>query len=104
MEDFEIPETQETGEVGSRRVSDEVVTKVNEDTKRKFEEYAYGLKLEDNEEEEYEGFEDLLNEKLGESVYSEVMKHLDYLKTEKPQINSFQLRELNRMGFKLIGY
>lgn len=104
MEDFEIPETQETGEVGSRRVSDEVVTKVNEDTKRKFEEYADGLELEDNEEEEYEGFEDLLNEKLGESVYSEVMKHLDYLKTEKPQINSFQLRELNRMGFKLIGY
>ena len=41
---------------------------------------------------------------MGESVYSEVMKHLDYLKTEKPQINSFQLRELNRMGFKLIGY
>lgn len=104
MEDFEIPETQETGEVGSRRVSDEVVTKVDEDTKRKFEEYADGLELEDNEEEEYEGFEDLLNEKLGESVYSEVMKHLDYLKTEKPQINSFQLRELNRMGFKLIGY
>lgn len=104
MEDFEIPETQETGEVGSRRVSDEVVTKVDEETKRKFEEYADGLELEDNEEEEYEGFEDLLNEKLGESVYSEVMKHLDYLKTEKPQINSFQLRELNRMGFKLIGY
>lgn len=104
MEDFEIPGTQETGEVGSRRVSDEVVTKVNEETKRKFEEYADGLELEDNEEEEYEGFEDLLNEKLGESVYSEVMKHLDYLKTEKPQINSFQLRELNRMGFKLIGY
>ena len=104
MEDFEIPETQETGEVGSRRVSDEVVTKVDEDTKRKFEEYADGLELEDNEEEEYEGFEDLLNEKLGESVYSEVMRHLDYLKTEKPQINSFQLRELNRMGFKLIGY
>lgn len=105
MEDFEIPETQETGEVGSRRVSNEVVTKVDEDTKRKFEEYADGLELEDNEEEEeYEGFEDLLNEKLGESVYSEVMKHLDYLKIEKPQINSFQLRELNRMGFKLIGY
>jgi hypothetical protein len=104
MEDFEIPETQETGEVGSRRVNDEVVTKVDEDTKRKFEEYADGLELEDNEEEEYEGFEDLLNEKLGEGVYSEVMKHLDYLKTEKPQINSFQLRELNRMGFKLIGY
>ena len=104
MENFEIPETQETGEVGSRRVSDEVVTKVDEDTKRKFEEYADGLELEDNEEEEYEGFEDLLNEKLGESVYSEVMRHLDYLKTEKPQINSFQLRELNRMGFKLIGY
>lgn len=104
MEDFEIPETQETGEVGSRRVSDEVVTKVDEETKRKFEEYADGLELEDNEEEEYEGFEDLLNEKLGEGVYSEVMKHLDYLKTEKPQINSFQLRELNRMGFKLIGY
>lgn len=104
MEDFEIPETQETGEVGSRRVSDEVVTKVDEETKRKFEEYADGLELEDNEEEEYEGFEDLLIEKLGEGVYSEVMRHLDYLKTEKPQINSFQLRELNRMGFKLIGY
>lgn len=104
IENFEIPETEETGEVGERRVSNEVVTKVEEETKRQFEEHAEGLEIEENVDGGYDSFEELLNGTLGEQVYNIVLGHLEYLKTEKPQINSFQLRELNRMGFKLIGY
>ena len=101
IENFEIPETEETGEVGERRVSDEVVTKVDEEIKREREEYAESIEFEENDGEEI-SFEDFLKDKLGEETNDIVLMQIDFGKSEKPQINSHQMRELNRRGLRLV--
>ena len=103
VENFEIPETYETGEVGTKRVSDEVVTKMNEEKKKMYEEYEFEeFKFEGACRKGYDSCEDILFEKLDIDMYRWVLRELNSLKTEKTQINSFQIRELNRMGYRLI--
>jgi hypothetical protein len=93
----------ETGEVFSRRVSDEKFVKVDEEIKRKFEEYAKSIEIEVTDDEEdvndYDDIENLFKDRNGDYIVDYAKGHLDYMKNEKPLITASKRRELNKLGY-----
>lgn len=91
----------ETGEVFSRRVSNEKFVKVDEDIKRKVEEYAESIEIEvtDDEEDINDDIENLFKDRNGDFIVDYAKGHLDYMKNEKTLITASKRRELNKLGY-----
>lgn len=91
----------ETGEVFSRRVSDEKCVKVDEEIKRKFEEYAESIEIEVIDDDDNDNLENVFKDIYGDFIVDYVKGHLDYMKNEKTLITASKRRELNKLGYAL---